>query len=312
MGTRTLAFVMAIALSAACGDDSTPPGDEFDQAPIVFLHGCPPPPIDNVAAAGLWTGETQGQPGTTDFYADRGYPDDFLNVMIYDGANCPPNREYAAQIADYVEEVVARTGRPRVDILAISMAAVAGRIYLRESGGDLVEDFVSIVGANHGSVLAGMVGKAGQSVRGYPYWEGAFEAFPQYACEGESGATAEWREAHPSDSTDDQVQAFLNGCLTEDGRTVDEDETPFGVEDGGHIRYLSVWNDLDDLVSPPEASCLNQAHQRDCSDPVNVRIHVAAMTEVVPGSGVYSSHVESEFNLDQRQLVYDFVTAPRD
>jgi pimeloyl-ACP methyl ester carboxylesterase len=309
--TAVAVAVLSCALAAGCGDDNGGE-DGFAQAPIVFLHGCPPPPIDNATAAGFWTGETQGMPGTTDFYAERGYPDDYLNVFLYDGPTCPPNRDYAAQIVDYVEEVVARTGEPRVDILADSMGAVAGRIYLRESGGDLVEDFVSIAGANHGSVLAGMVGEAGQAEFGYPAWEGAFEANPAYACDGESGANPTWREQHPSESTDDQVQFFLNGCLSEDGRTSDEDETPFDVDEGGHIRYLSVWNDQDDLVSPPQASCLNQAEQNDCSDPVNLRFSIAAMTELVPGSGIYSSHVETEFYEPSRQAVYDFITTPRE
>jgi len=108
------------------------------------------------------------------------------------------------------------------------------------------------------------------------------------------------------------VQFFLNGCLSEDGRTSDEDETPFDVDEGGHIRYLSVWNDQDDLVSPPQASCLNQAEQNDCSDPVNLRFSIAAMTELVPGSGIYSSHVETEFYEPSRQAVYDFITTPRE
>ena len=317
MGTdklrASLALVCAVWLAAACGDnDADPQPDEFDQAPIVFLHGCPPPPIDNATAAGFWTGETQAMPGTVDFYAERGYPDDHLNVFVYDGPTCPPNFDYADQIADYVRGVVEATGKPRVDILAVSMAAVAGRIYVRQSEGELVEDFVSITGANHGSVLAGMVGEAGQAEFGYPAWEGAFEAYPAYACDGESGADPDWREDHPSESTDEQVQYYLNGCLTEEGRSTEEDETPFDIDEGGHIRYLAVWNDLDDLVSPPQASCLDQQSQNDCSSPVNLRFSVPGTTEIAPGTGLYSSHVETEFYLPQKQAVYDFVTAPRE
>src|SRR4029079_11051428 len=108
-----------------------------------------------------------------------------------------------------------------------------------------------------------------------------------------------------------QPQFYVNGCLTADGKSVDEDETPFGVEDGGHIRYLAIWNDLDDLVSPPEGSCLNSKFQGDCSDPVNLGFTVTAMTELIPDSGTYSSHVETEFYPPSREAVYEFVTAPR-
>jgi hypothetical protein len=303
-GISAALFGLAIGMLSGCGDDDGGDGQPgadaagFDQAPIVFLHGCPPPPIDNVASAGLWTGDTQQLPAAVDFFADRGYPDDHLNVFVYDGPNCAPNFDYAEQVADYVQTVIAATGKPRVDILAISMAAVAGRIYLRQGGTEFVEDFVSIVGANHGSVLAGMVGEAARETFPPPNWEGAFEASPAYACGGES--------------TEADVQFFLNGCLTEDGRTVDEDETPDDIDEGGHVRYLSIWNDQDDLVVPQEASCLNQAFQNDCSDPVNLRFSVAAMTEVVPGSGLYSAHVETEFHQPTRQAMYDFVTAPRE
>jgi pimeloyl-ACP methyl ester carboxylesterase len=316
MKRTTLAVLAtaAAAAAAACGDDDRGGGadaSEPDRAPVVFLHGCPPPPQDNAKDAGLFTGDTQSMPqnGMTDFFAARGYPEDLLNVFVYDGATCPPNFDYAQQIADYVEQVVAASGKPRVDVVAMSMAALASRAYVRMSGGELVEDLVTIVGANHGTLVAGNVGEAGQGEFGYPYWEGAFEAFPAYACDGESGADPDWRDQHPSESTDEQVQFYLNGCLTEEGRTAEEDETPFDLGDGGHIRYLAIWNDLDDIISPRQASCLNQAAQNDCSDPVNLRVSIPARTEIIPG--FFSSHTEVQFDEGAREAVFEFVSAPR-
>lgn len=317
MKGATLAVAIAAATTAiACGDNEEGNGGdadagELDRAPVVFLHGCPPPPQDNAKDAGLFTGDTQSMPqnGMTDFFAARGYPEDLLNVFVYDGATCPPNLEYAEQIADYVEQVVAASGKPRVDLVAMSMAALASRAYIRMSGGDLVEDLVTIVGANHGTLVGRYVGEAGQGEFGYPFWEAAFEAFPAYACDGESGADPDWRDQHPSESTDEQVQFYLNGCLTEDGRTAEEDETPFDVGEGGHIRYLAIWNDLDDIISPRQASCLNQAAQNDCSDPVNLQVSIPARTEIIPG--FFSSHTEVQFDEGAREAVLEFVSAPR-
>lgn len=288
-----LGFGLVVGLESACGGDSN--GDPAEPRPVVFAHGCPPPPFDSTVDAGFWTGETQNAPGMVDFFAERDYTDDLLNVFLYPGETCPPNHDYASALSDYVDEVLADTGQSRVDLIGFSVGAVAGRIYIREGGDEFVEDYVSIAGASHGSVLAGMVGEAGQKMYGYPSYEGALEVSPPYACEG--------------DSTEADVQFFLNGCLTEDGRTVEEDETPFDVGEGGHIRYLSVWNDQDDLVIPPEASCLNQTFIDDCSDEVNLQVSIEATTIF---EDTQSAHVETQFDPTVRQAVYDFVVDARD
>ena len=294
-----LAFTLLAAVGCSDsggGDDDGSDGDEL--SPIVFAHGCPPPPFGTAEDAGLITGDTQQMPGMADYFTDNGYPDDHLNSFMFSGVTCPPNNDYADELADYVAGVIEATGRPRVDIIGFSMGAVATRIYIREGGADSVEDFVSLAGASHGSILAGMVGEAGQADLGFPAYEGALEASPEYACEGES--------------TEANVQFFLNGCLTEEGRTVEEDETPEDIDEGGHIRYLSVWNSMDDLVIPPQASCLNQAFKNDCSDGVNVEFAIDGVTEVQPDSGVVSSHAEMLFRPDVWETVFEFVSAPRE
>ena len=312
MLASAVGLVLVAQTLAACGGDDDGGGDGFEQRPIVFLHGCPPPPFNNHQMANLWTGNLIGMPdrGTDDFYFERGYPEDHINIFVYDGETCPPIYDYAAQVDDYFAEVLERTGESRVDLIAFSAGVMAGRAYLNMGGTEHVEDFVSIAGANHGSVLAGMIGEAGQSVLGYPSWEGAFEINPAYACEGESGPSEQFREEFPSESSNEDVQFELNGCLTESGRTVEVDETPQDVDEGGHIRYLAIWNDLDDVVSPAESACLNQASQRDCSDPVNMQFSVSAMTELAPPDlGVFSAHVETTIHEPILQTVYDFVTS---
>lgn len=292
---RTLArgtavgFALAAALFAtACSGDD---GGSEDVTPLVWAHGCPPPPFDSETDAGLFTGETQMMPGFDDFLIDKGYPADRINVFLYSEATCPPNFDYAAKLAEFVDGVLADSGAATVDLIGFSMGAVASRIFLRQGGDAKVSHFVSISGASHGSVLAGMVGEAGQDQLGYPNYQGALEASPAYACEGES--------------TDADVQFFLNGCLTADGRTVEVDETPSDVNDGGHIKYLSIWNEQDDLVVPQEASCLNQAFQNDCSDPVNFMVSIEAQTEIQPDTK--SSHVETQLDPTVRQKVYEFL-----
>jgi pimeloyl-ACP methyl ester carboxylesterase len=302
---RKLAPFAAITIALACGACSGSE-DKEEFTPVVMVHGCPPPidtiPEDdyNALAAGMWTGDTQGMPdsGMADYFVDQGYSEDDINVIVFSGDNCPPNDDFAAEIEDFVADVLEDTGKERVDIIAMSMGALASRVYLNNGGHEFVEDFVAIVGANHGSSLAKMVGDAGQEQYGGDNWVGALEAAPKYACEGESTAA--------------DVQFRINGCLTADGRTVEVDETPFDINEGGHIRYLSVWNDQDDLVVPPQASCLNQAFQEDCSDPVNLKVSMPGMTDVVAGSGILSAHSEPMYDPDVFEAVYEFVTAPRD
>lgn len=287
-GCATGLFALTALLGACGGDD-----DSDEVTPVIFAHGCPPPPLMSEDDSGIFSGDTQNMPGIVDFFAERGYPDTHLNLFLYSGLVCPPNMDYAAELATYVDGVLEATGSARVDIIGFSMGAVAARVYIKEGGADKVSHYVSIAGANHGSVLAGMVGEAGRLDCDYPCYEGALEASPEYACEGDSPAMTD-------------VQAYLNGCLTEDSRTVEEDETPFSDDDeGGHIRYLSVWNEKDDLVIPQEAACLNQSFQNDCSDPVNHMVSIEAVTEVQPD--LKSAHVETQLDPTVRQFVYDFL-----
>ncbi len=279
--------LMAALLAGACGGSDS---EEF--TPVVFAHGCPPPPFTSEDDSGFFSGDTQGMPGIMDFFVERGYPEDALNRFLYPDIVCPPNADYAAELGDYIAGVIEASGKPRVDIVGFSMGAVAGRMYIRMGGEEFVSHYVSISGASHGSVLAGMVAEAGREDCAAPCYEGALESSPEYACEGESPA-------------ENNVQAFLNGCLTEDGRTVEVDETPNDVNEGGHIKYLSIWNSEDDLVIPQEAACLNQSFQNDCSDPVNHMVSIEAMTEFLPDQ--QSSHVETQLDPTVRQFIFDFL-----
>jgi hypothetical protein len=80
-----------------------------------------------------------------------------------------------------------------------------------------------------------------------------------------------------------EVQWTLNG----DPDLDDVDETPFGVEDGGPIRYRAIYSDGDLVILPYESSCLNQAKRFDCSDPVNVRVKGIGHNDVPKDEGVF-------------------------
>ena len=126
------------------------------------------------------------------------------------------------------------------------MSSPATRLFLQGEGASQVRDVALLAGANHGSRVA-FVGAG----------EGAREMSPPYAC-GEHSLHG--------------LQERLNGCLTDEGRTVEADETPGGVEDGGEVAYLSLYSTHDRIIQPVESSCLNMKRRNDCSDPVNGRV----------------------------------------
>jgi hypothetical protein len=167
------------------------------------------------------------------------------------------------------------------------MGALTVRLYLLEGSGE-VDDFVSIGGAHHGSVVAAAAVEW-QAKAGAPAYEGAKEMTPPYACQGQaSGGAAD-------------VQFSVNGCLTPTGRTVERDETP------GAVAYLSIWNSLDEIQIPQEGACLNQRFQNDCSD-TNVNVQVAVSPGPGPcGPGGCPGHVVMIWDPGVMQRTYDFV-----
>ena len=246
-----LAFVIALVpFRSALA--STP---VFDQDPIVFVHGCPPPPFTNEDAR-------DSLARMRDRFAAAGYPGSHLHSILF-SITCGSNVTYAEEIAAVVEQVLAQTGAEKVDIVAHSMGALASRLYLKRGGHDLVRDFVSLAGANHGAIVGGVSAVRERVLPGAEY-QGAVEMFPIYACEG--------------------IQFEVNGCLTPTGRTVAVDETP------GDVRHLSIRNVIDQGV-PTEASCLNMSRWNDCSDAVNESVQVLTPnphSDIVADDAVFS------------------------
>jgi pimeloyl-ACP methyl ester carboxylesterase len=250
-------LVLGCAVGVVTAGTAASPGPRVPD-PVIFVHGCPPgPPLCVSGSGGACTNE-QGNAfwrAMVDEFRSHGYPDSRLHVFLATGPSCDSTLTQSAELARLVGRVRASTGAPKVDIVAHSMGALTTRLYLRQSHLH-VDDFVSIGGANHGSVVAS-AGVAWQAQFGAPAYEGAKQMFPPYACRGQtSGGAAD-------------VQLQLNGCLTAAGRTLSRDETP------GNVDYLSIRNAVDEMVSPRESSCLNQRFQNDCSDTrVNVEVSV--------------------------------------
>ena len=295
---RRLAQVVAaaaLALVPACvveGEEGDPtldeteaPSHELARDPIIWVHGCPPPGISHEQVAMFAEGQKQ-------VFRDAGYPEEYLYSFVFSGAACGSTIDFAAEIAELVREVRAVTGAPRVDIVAHSMGALATRLYLAQGGDRCVRDFASVGGAHHGGEGAAD-GLYLQSMFGYPAYEGMLEMYPPYACRWE---TSGWAA---------DVQYALNGCLTPTGRTAWTDETP-----NGGVRYLSIRNELDEIVVPQESACLNQRFQNDCSD-----TRVNAAVAVPPGPGPCGpegcpAHVTMMWDPDVLGMIHQHLTQP--
>ena len=258
--------------------------------PVIFVHGCPPgPPICITTSGAACSNQEESRLWDTmlAYFKARGYPSGLLHRFVASGPACDSTLTQARELSQLVSHVRRVTGAPTVDIVAHSMGALTTRLYLRGHHGE-VDDFVSIAGGNHGSVVAA-AGVGWQQQFGAPAFEGAKEMAPPYACRDEtSGGAAD-------------VQFVVNGCLTPTGRTTRRDETP------GQVHYLSIRNSLDEIVSPREASCLNQEAQNDCSDTsVNVEVTVP------PGPGPCGpegcpAHVAMLWDRDVMERAWRFV-----
>ena len=204
---------------------------QFDEDPIVFVHGF------------MWTAKDWSD--FVNYFKTLGYPDDMLAAIQYKntvGSNIPNARD---ELAPFIDAVLARTGRAKVDLLAHSMGGVSTRLYIKQYGGESkVRDYVTIASPHHGDSGACLTTYLG---------DGSKEQCPAYASQKDSYNGIQW---------------ILNG----DPNLDDVDETPFGAEDGGDIFYTSIRFTKDLIVTPHDTSCLNQKSAGDCSDPINIEI----------------------------------------
>ncbi|GAB4299877.1 MAG: hypothetical protein Kow0090_15330 [Myxococcota bacterium] len=219
----------------------------FDEDPVVFVHGY-----------GTKLPEWENHWNTMkNYFKEICYPDEYLFAIRYADNTGSSIVHAFVELPPFIDNVLARTGAERVDIVAHSMGGLSTRLYIKEFGGDKkIRDYVSLAGAHHGTTVA-----CADLLN-----EGAKEMCPPYADESKSH---------------NKVQFILNG----DPEMDDVDETPFGIEEGGMISYLSIYSDFDEIVIPQHSSCLNQKREGDCGDSVNVKV-----TEAIVGhAGIFLS-----------------------
>lgn len=136
----TLALGSPVSAARAAAS-ATPAAATSD--PIVFLHG--------------WGSDGTGGRLTSlanKFKAD-GVPADRLFHFGY--TTSQSNRTTAAELADFIRgTVLAQTGADRVDLVAHSMGSLSSRHCIKFVSGcaGMVDDWVSLGGPNHGTLLA--------------------------------------------------------------------------------------------------------------------------------------------------------------
>lgn len=105
--------------------------------PIVFVHG-------NGDSAAGWQVQI-------DRFKAAGYGDAELHAITMTPPQNETHAHYAQQLKPYIDEVLAKTGAARVNVVAHSLGCTVLRYYLKFMGGaERVESAVLICGANHG------------------------------------------------------------------------------------------------------------------------------------------------------------------
>ncbi|GAA2789025.1 esterase/lipase family protein [Saccharopolyspora taberi] len=129
---RTAAVVAVVAGSALVPQPAMAAAGD----PIVFVHGY----LGNAAA---WN-DMKG------WFTEAGYGQDRLHAFEY--PSDISNVDIANRLSTYVRDVRARTGADKVDVVTHSMGGLSSRHWVKFLGGaDVVDDWVSLGGPNHGT-----------------------------------------------------------------------------------------------------------------------------------------------------------------
>ena len=134
---RRFVICCALTLLSACTESVTPGTlPELKHDPILFVHGYG-------GSSANW--ETMKQRFIADGWQD-------FELYAYNFSFITSNATTAAEIRDYVNDIIAKTGATKVDIIAHSMGSVSSRYYLKNLGGsEKVDAWVSLAGPNHGT-----------------------------------------------------------------------------------------------------------------------------------------------------------------
>jgi triacylglycerol lipase len=128
----TAPLLLSLSLAAA-------PAQAATHDPIVFVHGL----SSSSSSWDDWAG----------YFRADGYTAAELDAWSYSWSQS--NVTTARQLATEIQNVLARTGASKVDLVVHSMGALSSRYYLKNLGGTAyVDDFVSTAGTNHGTSTA--------------------------------------------------------------------------------------------------------------------------------------------------------------
>lgn len=135
---RLLACAALVALSACT--ESSGPGTgtlpELQHDPILFVHGY-------LGSSANW--DTMRQR-----FAADGWQTFELYASNYSFVSS--NATTAAEIRNDVNDIIAKTGATKVDIIAHSMGGISSRYYLKNlDGTSKIDAWVSLAGPNHGT-----------------------------------------------------------------------------------------------------------------------------------------------------------------
>ena len=115
------------------------PASAATHDPILFVHG--------------WNSSASTWNTMIGRFQAAGYTSNELMAITYNSNTS--NRTIAGQVQTAVNDLRARTGAAKVDIIAHSMGSLSTRSYLKERGGTaFVDDWVSLAGPNHGTNTA--------------------------------------------------------------------------------------------------------------------------------------------------------------
>jgi triacylglycerol lipase len=131
--------VAALGLVLAAMVASSAPASAAPHDPILFVHG--------------WNSSASTWNTMVGRFQSAGYTSNELMAITYNSNTS--NRTIAGQVQTAVNDLRARTGAAKVDIISHSMGGLSTRSYLKERGGTaFVDDWVSLAGPNHGTNTA--------------------------------------------------------------------------------------------------------------------------------------------------------------
>lgn len=111
-----------------------------ERNPVVFVHG--------------YTGSDWNFTSLMNYLKRQGWPDSHVSAIRYSN-NVGSNVDNAHELSAFVDDVLARTGAEKVDIVAHSMGGLSSRYYIKNlDGGSKVANVVTIGSPHQGTYNA--------------------------------------------------------------------------------------------------------------------------------------------------------------